>query len=164
MSGTPDWRWDDIQRGRDPDSLYWEGVRDEEFQREQRKSEQEFDRRRLDIERDRIVQDTDAATQAPRPVSLREDILRCRRDILGRIGCCVWLAAPLKEDWASRLANLTDAAWHSELRNCAETWFVKRKTGGAPTRTICGGASSMATSCATSVPPSSVSSSNAEIF
>ena len=85
MSGTPDWRWDEIQRGRDPDSLYWERVRDEEFQRTQRKSEQEIDRWKLDIERDRIVQDTADANPVPRPVSPREDILQCRRDILDRI-------------------------------------------------------------------------------
>jgi hypothetical protein len=115
MSGTPDWRWDDIPRGRDPDSLYWERVREEEFQRPQRKSEQELDRRRLDIRRDYSLQDTADASPAPRPLSPREAILQCRRDILDRLNCCVWLEAHLKEDWASRLANLTDADWHNEL-------------------------------------------------
>jgi hypothetical protein len=115
MSGTPDWRWDDIRRGRDPDSLCWERMRDEDFQRTQRKSQQEMDRCKLDIRRDRVVQDATDANPVPCPVSPREAILQCRREILDRIAGCVWLAAYLKEDWASRLASLTDAAWHSEL-------------------------------------------------
>jgi hypothetical protein len=115
MSGIPDRRWDDIQSGRDPDSLYWERVRDEEFQRAQRKSEPEIDRRRLDIERDRIAQDTADANPVPRPVPPREAIPQCRRDILNRMKFCVWVKASLKEDWASRLANQTDAGWQNEL-------------------------------------------------
>jgi hypothetical protein len=115
MSRTPDRRWDDIQRGRDPDSLSWERVRDEEFQRTQRKSEQEIDRWRLDIERDRIVQDTIDANPLSPPMSPRDDVLQCRRDILSRIKFCGWLDASLTEDWTSRLANLTDAGWQDEL-------------------------------------------------
>jgi hypothetical protein len=37
MSGIPDRRWDDIQRGRDPDSLAWERARDEDLRRAQRR-------------------------------------------------------------------------------------------------------------------------------
>jgi hypothetical protein len=69
----------------------------------------------LDIERDCIVQDTADPNPASRPVSPRDDILRCRRGILRRINCCVWLDAPLKEDWASGVTNLTDAGWQNEL-------------------------------------------------
>jgi hypothetical protein len=71
MSGIPDRRWDDIQRGRDPDSLSWERERDEDFQRTQWKIEQEIDRWKLDLERNRIVQDTADANPVSPP---------CRRE------------------------------------------------------------------------------------
>jgi hypothetical protein len=115
MSGIPDWRWDEIQRGRDPDSLSWEQARDEAFQRTQRESGHELDRRKLDAERDRSIGRTDVPSPAPRPLSPREEILLCRRDILDLIELCVWLDRDLKEDWRSRLANLTDGGWQEEL-------------------------------------------------
>lgn len=86
----------------DPDNLYWERVRDDNFQRAQRKIEQEIDRRKLDLEQDRIVQDTAEAN----PVSPRETILQCRRDILNQIKFYVWLDASLKEDWTSQTGEL----------------------------------------------------------
>jgi hypothetical protein len=115
MSGIPDWRWDEIQRGRDPDSLSWEQARDEAFQRTQREFEHDLDRWKSDIERDLVLSETAAGSPAPRPVSPHEDILLCRRDIPDRIKFCVWLDRYLKEDWQSRLANLTDTGWQEEL-------------------------------------------------
>jgi hypothetical protein len=115
MSGIPDWQWDEIQRGRDPDSLSRERARDEGFERTQRESEREIDRWKLDVERDRGLQQTAASSTSPRIVSPREDIRLCRRDILDSIQFCVWLDRNLKDDWRSRLANLTDAGWQEEL-------------------------------------------------
>ena len=111
MGGIPDRRWDDIQRGRDPDSLYWERAREEAFERTQREAQREMDQWELDIRRNRSIQ----SAANPVSVSPRDDILQCRKDILDRLRFSVWLDAHLREDWISRLANLTDAGWHKEL-------------------------------------------------
>jgi len=97
MSGIPDRRWH------------------EAFERTQRESEREIDQWKLDVERDRSLQQTDVPPSAPRPLSPHQDIRLCRRDILDRIEFCVWLERYLKDDWRSRLANLTDAGWQEEL-------------------------------------------------
>jgi hypothetical protein len=116
VSRTPDSRWDDIQRGRDPDSLYWKGVRDEDFLRTQRKLRHELDQWELDIRRrNRSIQDTADPVPASPPVSPREDILQYRRDILDQMRFNVWLGPHLQEDWISRLGNLTNESWDSEL-------------------------------------------------
>jgi hypothetical protein len=53
MSGIPDRLWDDIQRGRDPDSLYWERAREDAFQRTQREAELDMEQWESDIRRRR---------------------------------------------------------------------------------------------------------------
>ena len=115
LSGTPDRRWDDIQRGRDPDSLYWERVREEAFERTQREARREMDQWELDIRRNQSIQDGASPVSTSPTASPRDDILQCRKDILDRLRFSVWLDAHLKEDWISRLANLTNAGWDKEL-------------------------------------------------
>jgi hypothetical protein len=116
MSRTPDSRWDDIQRGRDPDSLYWERAREEAFQHTQREFRHEMDQRELDIRRrDRSIQDTADPASASPTGSPRKEILQCRKDILDRMRFSVRLDAHLSKDWISRLANLTDVSWEKEL-------------------------------------------------
>jgi len=164
MSGIPDWQWDEIQRGRDPDSLSRERARDEGFERTQRESEREIDRWKLDVERDRGLQQTAASSTSPRIVSPREDIRLCRRDILDSIQFCVWLDRNLKDDWRSRLANLTDAGWQEELAELRRDVARETEAWRRANATVSGVANSTAISCATSESGSSISSSNAQMF
>jgi hypothetical protein len=116
MSGIPDRLWDDIQRGRDPDSLYRDSLREDAFKRTQREAELEMEQWESDIRRrNQSTEDVADPVPAPPAVSAREEILECRRELLNQMRSSVWLDANLREDWISRLANLTDASWETEL-------------------------------------------------
>ena len=73
MNGIPGWRRDEIQRGRDPDSLSRERARDEAFQRTQRAFGHELEYWKLDTERDRRSFETADGSREPPPVTLHED-------------------------------------------------------------------------------------------
>jgi hypothetical protein len=116
MSGIPDRLWDDIQRGRDPDSLYWEQAREDALQRTQREAEFDMEQWESDIhQRNRSTEDIAQPVPESPAVSAREDIQQCRRDLLDQVRVSVWLDPNLGKDWVSRLANLTDVGWEREL-------------------------------------------------
>jgi len=116
MSGIPDRLWDDILRGRDPDSLYWERAREDAFQRTQREAEFDMEQWESDIHRrNRSTEDIAHPVPESPAVSAREGIQQCRRDLLGQMSFSGWLDPNLRKDWILRLANLTDVGWEREL-------------------------------------------------